>query len=66
MTASVKGTVRFWDIRNMRVYKTLEVFKHPLTALAVHRCIPLMATGSHAQVVKIFTMGGDQLDRDIK
>jgi regulatory associated protein of mTOR len=66
ITASVKGTVRFWDIRNMRVYKTLDVFKHPLTALAVHRCLPIMATGSHAQVVKVFTMGGDQLDRDIK
>lgn len=25
ITASVKGSVRFWDIRNMRVYKTLEV-----------------------------------------
>ena len=50
----------------MRVYKTLEVFKHPLTALAVHRCLPIMITGTHAQVIKIFTMGGDQLGNDIK
>lgn len=66
ITAAFKGTVRFWDVRTMRVYKTLEVFKHPLTALAVHRCLPVMATGSHAQIIKIFTMGGDQLGNDIK
>eukprot|EP01035_Chromulina_nebulosa_P018908 gene18908-24711_t len=66
ITASVKGTVKFWDIRKMGVYKTLEVFKQPLTALAVHKCVPIIATGSQSQIIKIFTMGGDQLDRDIK
>ena len=66
VTASIKGTVRFWDVRSMRVFKTIEVFKHPLTALAAHRCLPIIATGSHAQVIKIFTMGGDQLGNDIK
>ncbi len=66
ITASIKGSVRFWDVRTMRVFKTIEVFKQPLTALAVHRCLPIMATGSHAQIIKIFTMGGDQLGGDIK
>eukprot|EP01034_Spumella_vulgaris_P024559 gene24559-30919_t len=66
ITASVRGTVKFWDLRTMRTYKTLEVQKSPLTALAVHNCAPIMATGSHAQFIKILTLNGDQLGNIIK
>ena len=66
ITASVRGSVKFWDLRTMRSYKTLEVHKSPLTALAVHRCAPIMATGSHAQFIKILTLGGEQLGSIIK
>ena len=66
ITGSVRGIVKFWDLRTMRTFKTFEVFKSPLTALAVHNCAPIMATGSHAQFIKVLTLGGDQLGNIIK
>ena len=66
VTASVRGSVKFWDLRTMRTYKTLEVHKSPLTALAMHNSAPIIATGSHAQFIKILTLGGDQLGGIIK
>lgn len=66
ISAHFNGKVRFWDVRKLRVYKTLEVFKQSLTALAVHPCLPVMATGTPSQSIKVFTTGGDQLGSDIK
>ena len=66
ITGSVRGVVKFWDLRSMRTFKTFEVHKSPLTALAVHSCAPIIATGSHAQFIKILTLGGDQLGSIIK
>lgn len=66
ITGSVRGSVKFWDIRTMRTHKTLEVQKSPLTAFTVHNCAPLIATGSHAQFIKILTLGGEQLGNIIK
>lgn len=66
VTGNVRGLVKFWDLRSMRTFKTFEVHKSPLTALAVHSCAPVIATGSHAQFIKILTLGGDQLGRIIK
>lgn len=66
ITGSVRGSVKFWDLRTMRTYKTLEVQKSPLTALAVHNSAPIMATGSHAQFIKLLTLGGEQLGGIIK
>jgi len=63
---SVRGSVKFWDLRTQRTYKTLEVQKSPLTALAVHSCAPIMATGSHAQFIKILTLSGEQIGNIIK
>jgi regulator-associated protein of mTOR len=37
VSASVSGTVKFMDVRSMRTYKTIEVHKSPLTAMAVHK-----------------------------
>jgi WD40 repeat protein len=66
ITGSVRGSVKFWDLRTMRSFKTLEVHKSPLTALAVHPSAPIMATGSHAQFIKILTLGGEQLGGILK
>jgi hypothetical protein len=63
---SVRGTVKFWDLRTMRTYKTLEVQKSPLTSLTVHNCAPILAAGSHAQFIKILTLSGEQLGNVIK
>ena len=66
ITGSVRGAVKFWDLRSMRTFKSFEVHKSPLTALAVHSCAPIIATGSHAQFIKILTLGNDQLGSIIK
>lgn len=66
LIGSVRGTVKFWDMRTMRTYKTLEIQKSPLTSLTVHNSAPIMASGSHAQFIKILTLGGEQLGNIIK
>uniref|UniRef100_A0A7S3GZW4 Uncharacterized protein n=1 Tax=Spumella elongata TaxID=89044 RepID=A0A7S3GZW4_9STRA len=66
ITSSVRGAVKFWDIRSWRTYKTLDVQKSPLTSMSVHNCAPIIATGSHAQFIKILTFGGEQLGNIIK
>jgi WD40 repeat protein len=68
ITASVRGLVKFSDIRTMRCLKTLEVqsLRSPLTAMAVHQSAPILASGSHTQFIKILTFGGDQLGSLIK
>jgi regulatory associated protein of mTOR len=66
ITGSVRGSVKFWDLRTMRSFKTLEVHKSPLTAFTVHSCAPIMATGSHAQFIKILSLGGEQLGGILK
>ncbi|RYH09140.1 hypothetical protein EON65_40370 [archaeon] len=63
---SVRGAVKFWDLRTQRTYKTLEVQKSALTALAVHPAAPIMATGSHAQFIKLLTLSGEQIGNIIK
>lgn len=63
---SVRGTVKFWDLRALRTYKTLEVQKSPLTSLTVHNLSPILAAGSHAQFIKILTLSGEQLGNVIK
>lgn len=45
ITASVKGTVKFSDLRSMRSFKMLEIQKSPLSAFAVHPCAPILASG---------------------
>jgi WD40 repeat protein len=60
ITSSHKGTVKFWDIRNMRTFRSFEVHKS-LTALAMHNCVPIMATGSHEKFIKILSLGNEEL-----
>lgn len=33
-----------------------------MTALAVHNCAPIMASGSHNQFIKVVTLAGDTLN----
>lgn len=61
ITGALHGGVKFWDLRTMRVFKTIEVHKSPLTAMALHNCAPIIATGSHKQFIKILTFAGEQL-----
>lgn len=63
VSASQAGDIQFLDIRNQRsTYLTIEAFRGSLTALAVHRHAPIIASGSSKQLIKVFSLeGGDQL-----
>jgi regulatory associated protein of mTOR len=69
ITSSVRGSVKFWDLRTWRTYKTLDVQKSQkssLTSMTVHNCAPVIATGSLEQFIKILTFGGEQVGNVIK
>lgn len=61
VSGSVSGEVKLWDFRLSSSFRTLHVQRSPMTALAVHDHVPMVATGSHAQFVKILTLDGDAL-----
>ena len=55
------GSIKFWDLRIANSLRTVNIQRSPMTALACHPRIPLLATGSHAQFIKLFTPDGDSL-----
>jgi hypothetical protein len=61
ISGSVAGDVRAWDLRMSNSLRTLDVQRSPMTALSVHKQIPVAATGSHAQFIKILTLDGETL-----
>jgi len=59
-SGSIFGDVKFWDMRNLRSsIDTQEVQRTEMTAFVSHPRIPLLATGSHANFIKLFTPDGD-------
>ena len=62
VSGSIYGDVKFWDMRNLRSsVDTQEIQRSPMTAFVSHPRIPLLASGSHANYVKLFTPDGDVL-----
>ena len=61
VSGSIEGDIRLWDLRVSSSLRTLEVQRTQMTALAVHKQIPIAATGSHAQFIKIVTLEGETL-----
>jgi regulator-associated protein of mTOR len=62
VSASQAGDIQFLDIRSQReTYLTIDAHRGSLTALAVHRHAPLIASGSAKQFIKIFNLAGEQL-----
>ncbi|KAK9167993.1 hypothetical protein Syun_000133 [Stephania yunnanensis] len=62
VSASQAGDVQFLDIRrNSEAYLTIDAHRGSLTALAIHRHAPILATGSAKQLIKVFSLDGDQL-----
>lgn len=62
VSASQAGDIQFLDIRNDReAYLTIEAHRGSLTALAVHRHAPIIASGSAKQLIKVFSLEGEQL-----
>lgn len=61
ISGSVGGDIRAWDLRMSSSLRTLDIQRSPMTALSVHKQIPIVATGSHAQFIKIVTLEGETL-----
>jgi regulator-associated protein of mTOR len=62
VSASQAGDIQFLDIRNhSSAYLTIEAHRGSHTALAVHRHAPIIASGSAKQLIKVFSLEGDQL-----
>ncbi|GAB2235961.1 hypothetical protein Droror1_Dr00026406 [Drosera rotundifolia] len=62
VSASQAGDIQFLDIRQQAdSYLTIDAHRGSLTALAVHRHAPIIASGSAKQFIKIFSLKGEQL-----
>ncbi|XVF84220.1 hypothetical protein PTKIN_Ptkin17bG0008200 [Pterospermum kingtungense] len=62
VSACQAGDIQFLDIRNQRdTYLTIDAHRGSLTALAVHRHAPIIASGSAKQLIKVFSLEGEQL-----
>ena len=61
VSGSIEGDIRLWDLRLPNSLRTLDVQRTPMTALSVHKQIPIAASGSHAQFIKIVTLEGETL-----
>jgi regulator-associated protein of mTOR len=63
VSASQAGDMQFLDMRNlMNPYLTIKAHRGSLTALSVHRHAPIIASGSAKQIIKLFSLNGEQLD----
>lgn len=62
VSASQAGDIQFLDVRNGNcAYLTIDAHRGSLTALAIHRHAPLIASGSAKQIIKVFSLEGSQL-----
>nr|POF11146.1 regulatory-associated protein of tor 1 [Quercus suber] len=62
ISASQAGNIQFLDTRSHRdAYLTINAHRGSLTALAVHRHAPVIASGSAKQLIKVFSLEGEQL-----
>lgn len=59
ISGTIAGDIKAWDLRMSTSTRTVEVQRSTMTALAVHSKIPIIATGSSAQFIKVLTMDGD-------
>ncbi|KAJ3680905.1 hypothetical protein LUZ60_015394 [Juncus effusus] len=63
VSASQAGDIQFLDARMTPSlpYLTIDAHRGSLTALAVHRHAPVIVSGSAKQLVKVFSLQGEQL-----
>ncbi|KAL7248660.1 hypothetical protein ACSBR2_003411 [Camellia fascicularis] len=62
VSASRAGDIQFLDIRRQKdTYLTIDAHRGSLTALAIHRHAPIIASGSTQQRIKAFNLEGEQL-----
>ena len=61
VSGTLSGEIKTWDLRMSSSIRTIEAQRSTMTALAFHPKIPITATGSHAQFMKVLTPDGDTL-----
>ena len=62
ISASQAGDLKMLDLRRSSApYHEVQAHKGNLTAIAVHRYAPVIATGSGKQLIKTFSTSGEQL-----
>ncbi|KAF5190287.1 Regulatory-associated protein of tor, partial [Thalictrum thalictroides] len=62
VSASLAGDIQFLDIRSSTdPYLTVDAHRGSLTALAIHRHAPVIASGSAKQLIKVFSLEGAPL-----
>ena len=57
VSGCVAGNIKFWDLRYSSAVRTID-HKMQMTALAAHSNVPMFATGSPAQFIKIMAYDG--------
>lgn len=61
ISGTLSGEIKAWDLRMSASIRTVEVQRSTMTTLALHSKIPIIATGSSAQFIKLATPDGDAL-----
>ncbi|KAG7553698.1 WD40 repeat [Arabidopsis suecica] len=62
VSASQAGDIQFLDLKiTKKTYLTIDAHRGSLTALGVHRHAPIIASGSAKQLIKVFSLKGEQL-----
>jgi len=59
MSGCVAGYIKVWDLRYPLSCRTIDVQRSQMTALAGHNRVPIFASGSHTQYIKLSTFDGD-------
>mmetsp|Transcript_2689 Transcript_2689/g.5010 ORF Transcript_2689/g.5010 Transcript_2689/m.5010 type:complete len:1787 (+) Transcript_2689:931-6291(+) len=61
VSGAVGGDLKFWDLRVARPIRSLELQRSAMTTLACHPRIPILASGSDANFIKVCSADGDTL-----
>lgn len=63
VSASLAGDLKFLDVRNStKPYSDVNAYNGSLSAIAVHRHAPIIASGSAKQFIKVFNVNGEPLN----
>ena len=63
ISGTTAGEIKAWDIRMSKSVRTFEAHRSGMTTLAVHSKVPLIATGTSSQFIKIFSPDGKWRER---
>ena len=62
LSACISGDCKFWDLRLPSSLRSLDVQRSPMTAMDSHNQVAVLASGSHAQFLKILDLDGNTLN----